>query len=376
MIYRIARQNLFHDKVRLCVTLTGIVFAVVLITVEIGLFLGFTQTISAVIDHSGADVWVTSRGVKNFDIALSLKERKYYEVISLPEVREAAKFIIRFADWKKPDGLQESIEIIGYETDKDMGGPWNFVRGSGRMLDLRDAIVIDQLYMEKLGVTQLGEQVEINKKKARVAALTQGIRSFTTSPYVFASLDVARGYTFLEPGEFTYLLVRGKAGLPPERLKQAIAGRVDHVDVYTTPEFSAKTQRYWMFNTGAGTGLLIAAFLGLVVGMVIVAQTLYATTLDHISEFATLKAMGAPNAYIYSIIIVQAAISALLGYALGILAASIISDMSAFSAMVIVLPWGLKLAMLGLTMVMCIVSAVISIRKVMRLDPALVFKGR
>jgi putative ABC transport system permease protein len=110
--------------------------------------------------------------------------------------------------------------------------------------------------------------------------------------------------------------------------------------------------------------------------MVIVAQTLYATTLDHIAEFATLKAMGAPNAYIYSIIIVQAAISALLGYALGILTASIISDMSAFSAMVIVLPWELKLAMLGLTLSMCIISAVISIRKVMRLDPALVFKGR
>jgi putative ABC transport system permease protein len=376
MIYRIARQNLFHDKVRLCVTLTGIVFAVVLITVEIGLFLGFTKTISAVIDNSGADVWVTSRGVKNFDIALPLKERKYYEVLSLPEVGDAAKFIIRFADWKKPDGLQESIEIIGYETDKNMGGPWNFVRGSGRMLDLRDAIVIDQLYMKKLGVARLGEQVEINKKKARVAALTQGIRSFTTSPYVFASLDVARGYTFLEPDEFTYILARGKAGETPESLKRAIAARVDYVDVYTTPEFSGKTQRYWMFNTGAGTGLLIAAFLGLVVGMVIVAQTLYATTLDHIGEFATLKAMGAPNAYIYSIIIVQAAISALLGYALGILTASIISDMSAFSAMVIVLPWELKLAMLGLTLSMCIISAVISIRKVMRLDPALVFKGR
>jgi putative ABC transport system permease protein len=362
--------------VRLCVTLTGIVFAVVLITVEIGLFLGFTRTISAVIDNSGADVWVTSRGVKNFDIALPLKERKYYEVLSLPEVGDAAKFIIRFADWKKPDGLQESIEIIGYETDKDMGGPWNFVRGSGKMLDLRDAIVIDQLYMEKLGVTRLGEQVEINRKKARVAALTQGIRSFTTSPYVFASLDAARSYTILEPGEFTYLLVRGKDGETPGRLKKAISNRVSDVDVYTTPEFSAKTQRYWMFNTGAGTGLLIAAFLGLVVGMVIVAQTLYATTLDHIAEFATLKAMGAPNSYIYSIIIVQATISALLGYSLGILAASIISDMSGFSAMVIVLPWGLKLAMLGLTLAMCIVSAIISIRKVMRLDPALVFKGR
>ncbi len=376
MIYKIARQNLFHDGVRLCVTLTGIVFAVVLITVEIGLFLGFTHTISAVIDNSGADVWVTSRGVKNFDIALPLKEHKYYQALSIPEVKDAARFIIRFADWKKPDGLQESVEIIGFETEKSMGGPWNYVRGSNAMLDLKDAIIIDQLYMEKLGVSRLGEHVEINQKKARVAGYTRGIRSFTTSPFVFAALETASHYTHLEPDEFTYLLVKGKDGVHPKALKAALLRNINHVDVYTTEEFSEMTRKYWMFNTGAGTGLLIAAFLGLVVGMVVVAQTLYATTLDHIAEFATLKAIGAPNSYIYGILLSQATLSALLGYGLGILAASAISDMSHFSATVIMLPTTLKIIMFFLTLTMCVLSALISIRKVMRLDPALVFKGR
>lgn len=376
MIYKVARQNLFHDKVRLCVTLTGIVFAVVLITVEIGLFLGFTRTISAVIDNSGADVWVTSRGVKNFDIALPLAERKYYQVLSIPGAGKVSKFIIRFADWKKPDGLQESIEIIGFEPEKGMGGPWNYVRGSNAMLDLKDAIVIDQLYMEKLGVSHLGEHVEINKKKARIAGFTRGIRSFTTSPFVFASLETAARYTHLDPGEFTYLLIKAAPGVSPEALKQRILESVRHVDVYTTGEFSQMTRTYWMFNTGAGTGLLIAAFLGLVVGMVIVAQTLYATTLDHISEFATLKAMGAPDSYIRGILLGQAALSALLGYGLGILIASAISDMSNFSATVILLPTSLKAVMFGLTLGMCVLSSLISIRKVMTLDPALVFRGR
>lgn len=376
MIFTIARQNLFHDKVRLCVTLTGVVFAVVLITIQVGIFLGFTRTIAAVIDNSGADVWVTSRGVKNFDIALPLDEQKYYQVLSSPGIEEAAKFIVRFADWKKPNGFQESIEIVGFETDKGLGGPWNYVTGSDAMLDLKDAIIVDQLYMEKLGVAALGETVEINKKRGRVVGFTRGIRSFTTSPFVFASLKTARNYTHLDEDEFTYVLVKGREGVAPQMLKEAILSNVTNVDVFTTPEFSKLTQDYWMYSTGAGAGLLIAAFLGLVVGTVVVAQTLYATTLDHIGEFAILKAMGAPNGYIYKILFAQATIAAVFGYGLGMGLASIASDLSNFSATVILLPGNLKAAMFGLTLFMCIASAFISIRKVTTLDPALVFKGR
>ena len=376
MIFTIARQNLFHDKVRLCVTLTGVVFAVVLITIQVGIFLGFTKTIAAVIDNSGADVWVTSRGVKNFDIALPLDEQKYYQVLSSPGIEEASKFIIRFADWKRPDGLQESIEIIGFETGKGMGGPWNYVTGSDSMLELKDAIIIDQLYMEKLGIAMLGETVEINKRKARVVGFTRGTRSFTTSPFVFASLKTARNYTNFDSDEFTYVLVKGKEGVSPAMLKKSILANVNNVDVYTTPEFSKLTQDYWMYSTGAGAGLLIAAFLGLIVGTVVVAQTLYATTLDHIAEFATLKAMGAPNSYIYKILIAQATLSAVFGYMLGICVASIASNISNFSATVILLPPELMISMFWLTLTMCVASAFISIRKVTRLDPALVFKGR
>ncbi|SOB58260.1 FtsX-like permease family protein [Pseudodesulfovibrio profundus] len=376
MIFTIARQNLFHDKVRLCVTLTGVVFAVVLITIQVGIFLGFTKTIAAVIDNSGADVWVTSRGVKNFDITLPLDEQKYYQVLSSPGIEEASKFIIRFADWKRPDGLQESIEIIGFETGKGMGGPWNYVTGSDSMLELKDAIIIDQLYMEKLGIAMLGETVEINKRKARVVGFTRGTRSFTTSPFVFASLKTARNYTNFDSDEFTYVLVKGKEGVSPAMLKKSILANVNNVDVYTTPEFSKLTQDYWMYNTGAGAGLLIAAFLGLIVGTVVVAQTLYATTLDHIAEFATLKAMGAPNSYIYKILIAQATLSAVFGYMLGICVASIASNFSNFSATVILLPPELMISMFWLTLTMCVASAFISIRKVTRLDPALVFKGR
>ena len=376
MIFIIARQNLFYDKVRFMVTVTGVTFAVVLITVQAGLFIGFTDTISGVIDHSGADVWVSSRGVKNFDIAMPLNERLLYQIKSVPGVLSAGKYLVQFANWKKPDGGQESVELLGFETPPGLGRQWNVVEGKEDSLDFEDAIIMDQIYKEKLGVKGLGQEVEINGKRARVVAFTSGIRSFTTSPYVFARFKTARKISTYAQNEVTYILAKAKPGLSPGELKNRIIGRVEHVDVFTNEEFSSKTRRYWMLSTGAGAALLVAAFLGLIVGMVVVAQTLYATTVDHLSEFATLKAMGAENRYIFRILIIQAVLSAAIGYLIGMLISLVIVKAGEASEAAILLPGSLIFMMFFLTQIMCIAGSFISINKVTRLDPGLVFKGR
>jgi putative ABC transport system permease protein len=148
------------------------------------------------------------------------------------------------------------------------------------------------------------------------------------------------------------------------------------VDVFTSAEFAQKTEHYWMFSTGAGVSLLLAALLGFIVGMVVVAQTLYATTLDHMAEFATLKAMGAPNSFIYKILILQAIISASLGYGCGMIICMYIVKLNTGGDAAILLPQSVALGMLGLTIIMCVTASFISIRKVTTIDPAIVFKGR
>lgn len=376
MIFTIARQNLFHDKVRLLVTLTGVTFAVVLITVQTGLFLGFTSTISGIIDHSEADVWVASKGVKNFDIALPMHERKLYQVLSVPGVRTAKKLIVQFADWQKPDGGQESVEIVGYDVNSGLGGPWNIVLGVPDHLSTDDSIIVDTLYMAKLGIKDMGQRVEINRRRARVVGLTHGIRSFTTSPYVFTSLANVYNYARINPDQLTYILASTDPGVAPATLRDSIRQQVADVDVFTTGEFSEKTREYWMTSTGAGAALLIAAALGLLVGMVVVAQTLYATTMDHLPEFATLKAMGAPNTYIYKIIMLQAVISACIGYGFGMGISAAAVALSNYGEALILLPGKLVFAMFFLTQFMCVTASYISIHKVTRIDPVVVFKGR
>ena len=373
----LARRNLFHDRIRFAVTLTGIVFALVLIIIQFGLFLGFTTTTSNNIDHSGADIWIVFHGVGYFDTGRMFSERKFYEVLSVPGVRQAEKYIQNFAYWKKPDGGVENVQVIGFHPGSGLGEPWNVVEGSVLDVKLEDGVIVDELYKEKLGVSKIGDRVEIGDHRARVVGFTRGIRSFTTSPFVYTSFKNALNYTRPEAREdqLAYILVTVAPGVPSREVLESLRARLTDVDIYTREEFSRRTRFYWMFTTGAGLAVLTAALMGLVVGVAVVAQTIYAATMDHIREYGTLKAMGATNGYLYRVLIEQAAWSAVLGYAFAMFAAHFIVQASEKGGALILLPPAMKIAMLVLAVFMCIAAALVSINKVTRLDPAMVFRG-
>src|SRR5215470_611123 len=373
----LARRNLFHDRIRFAVTLTGIVFALVLIIIQFGLFLGFTTTTSNNIDHSNADLWIVFHGVGYFDTGRMFSERKYYEVLATPGAQQAEKYIQNFANWKKPDGGMENIQVIGFHPGSGLGEPWNIVQGNVADLKQEDAILVDELYKDKLGVAKLGDRVEIGEHRARVVGFTRGIRSFTTSPFVYTSFKNSLDYTRPEAKEdqLAYILVQATPGISATELKNNLKTRLSDVDIYTREEFSRRTRFYWMFTTGAGLAVLTAALMGLVVGVAVVAQTIYAATMDHIREYGTLKAMGASNGYLYRVLIEQAAWSAVLGYAFAMFAAHFIVQASEKGGALILLPPAMKIAMLVLAVFMCIAAALVSINKVTRLDPAMVFRG-
>ena len=373
----LARRNLFHDKVRFAVTLTGIVFALVLIIIQFGLFLGFTTTTSNNIDHSGADLWVVFHGVGYFDTGRTFSERKFYQVLSTPGVERAEKYMQAFARWKRPDGRIENVQMIGFHPGSGLGEPWNVVQGSVADLQQEDTVLVDELYREKLDVEKIGDRVEIGNHRARVVGFTRGIRSFTTSPFVYAKFKSSLDYTnpISTEDSTAYILVKAAAGVLPRDLQQRLRDRLTDVDVYTTADFSRKTRFYWMFTTGAGLAVLTAAVMGLIVGIAVVAQTIYAATMDHIREYGTLKAMGATNQYLYRVLIEQAIWSAVLGYGVAMIVAHFIVQASEKGGALILMPWPMAAGMLVLAVVMCIAAALVSINKVTRIDPAMVFRG-
>jgi putative ABC transport system permease protein len=371
----LARRNLFHDKIRLMVTLTGIIFAVVLIVVQMGLFFGFTTSTKSVLDHSQADLWITARNTPYVDVAVGFNERKFYRVLATPGVAAAQKYIVRWSQWKDQSGRTESVEVVGVDPNRLMGLPWSVVEGDASQLKQPHAVMVDEIYKDKLGVHKVGEWFEVRGYRVKVVGFTRGIRAFTTAPYVFTSFKNAQDFCIFDADQTNFVLVKAAAGVDLKQLQAELQRRLPDNDVYRTQEFAEKTSNYWMFTTGAGISVLMGAVLGLVVGLVVVTQTIYATTMDHIREFGTLKAMGAPNSYVYRVIITQAAIAAVMGYSMALVVTFFVTHGGSSAGAPIMVSWRLLVIMFFVTVGMCITAGVVSIKKVMGLDPAMVFRG-
>lgn len=371
---RLAWRNLTRDTVRFAVTVVGVAFSVVLMTLQAALLIGFAATSSSLVDRAEADFWIAPKGTRNVDQSGDLPSRWRYQGMSLPGVAAIDKMTVKFLPWKRPDGGIEVVIAIGIDPDHPAVAPWNFTAGSVDSLKMSDGIVVDTLYAQKLGIRGVGDRVEINGHRAQVVGLTTGIRAFTQSPYIFASYNTARALAALSEDRATYLLVKASDGMDLRLLRQELVRRFPDADVWDKSSFSWQTRRYWLLSTGAGAALVIAAFLGLIVGIVIVGQTLYAATVERLQDYATLRAMGASNRYLHRIILTQAFYGAALGFGLGISISFIAMGLARGGTAAFLLPWEVVLALAVTTVAMCAAGAAISIHKILRIDPAMVFK--
>ncbi len=372
--FRLAWRNLAHDRIRLGATLAGVSFSVILMAIQIALLIGFATTASSLIDRADADFWIANVGARDVDQSGEIPARRRHLVKTIEGVASVEELVVRFVPWQRPDGGSEEVILVGIDLEHQALRPWNMVAGSVEDLRRSKGIILDTLYMEKLGVQALGDVVEINGHRARVVGLTHNVRTFTQAPYVFTALDNAKKFAGIADDRTTYLLVKAQPGADRHQIRQDLQARFPSLDVWGGSSFAWQTSAYWLGSTGAGIALILAAGLGLIVGTITVAQTLYAATMERLSEFATLRAMGAPARYLYGIILRQAMLSAALGYVIGIAVAEAIVYAARDSNVSLALPLWLDVGIALLTFAMCAGAAMISIRRAIKAEPALVFK--
>ena len=372
LVFTLALRNLFQDRLRFIASLMGIVFSVVLVMVQAGLYFGFSGMITTVIDHTSTDLWIVSSGAKYFEDLSLLNAGMRDRLLAVEGVSEVVPGVVGFSAWSLPDGAMTSVVVIG--TDVAAGGlsPWNVVEGTAQSLTTPGTVAIDRSYYERLGVSGVGATAQIRGLPVTVGAVTDGIRSFTTTPYVFSNLRSARAYIGLPASFASHFLVRLKPGADIEQTRQHIVSSISGIQALTPDQFREESRTFWLFRTGAGAALVAGAVLGIIVGTVIVAQTLYSSTKDHLYEFATLRAMGASNSYIFQVIICQALVNAIIGFAIAALIGAAIVHFTAKSALQVVITPYLIIALCVITIVMCIVSAITAISRVVRVDPAIV----
>jgi putative ABC transport system permease protein len=373
LIFRLASRNLFQDRLRFVATIIGIVFSIVLVTVQLGLFLGFQKMVTTMIDHTQTDLWIVSRGTKCFEDPSLLDKRDQAKALSVPGVTQAVPLLIGFTEWSVPNDGTTPVFVVG--TTPDGLKPWHVVQGNPGDLDDAHAVGVDRSYFTRLGVHAVGDTTTIRNHKVVVKAITQGIRSFATTPYVFAPLDSAQTYIGTTHDDISYFLIHLAHGADVNAVRAGLLKKFDKIEVLTPTEFRDRSRNFWLFGTGAGFALFGGGLLGAIVGTVIIAQTLYSSTKDHLTEFATLRAIGSSSLYIHKVIIIQALLSAVIGFGAAAIIDFVVVRLTFDSALPIVMTPLLTLGLFLLTVVMCVVSAISAIVQVTRIDPARVFKG-
>ncbi len=372
LVFTLASRNLFQDRLRFVASLVGIVLSVAMVMLQMGLYFGFGRMITTMIDHVSTDLWIVSSGANCFEDLSLLGTGMQQRLLAIYGVAEVVPLVVGFSAWMRPDGAMTPVFIVGSDIAAGGLSPWNVVEGTVQSLAAPGMVAIDRSYYNRLDVSGVGATAGIRGAPVTVGVVTDGIRSFTTTPYVFTGLDRARSYIGL-PASFTsQFLVRVKQKTDVERIRENILSNISGIQALTPGQFRERSRSFWLFGTGAGAALLAGVLLSAIVGTAIVAQTLFSSTKDHLYEFATLRAIGASNGYIYKVIISQAMLSAIIGFAIAALIGTTISHFTAKSALQIVITPGLMIELFLVTVVMCVVSALAAILRVIRVDPAIV----
>jgi putative ABC transport system permease protein len=372
---RLAWYNIAHDRTRFLVTVLGITCAVFLIIFQGSILLGFLRASSKIIDATDADLWIAGRGVQCFEFPVPVERRLGAIAHSVRGVDHTSRICTGVVPFRKNDGSHQLVDLIGADSDVGSQFPVPHLRGESAVIQ-PEAVVVDKSNAELLNVAaRLPQDVEINEQRAQVVGETSGFSSFLGSPYVFTSYADGSRYINLRPEETMFVLVwlDPKASLLD--VKRGLQSRLKNVDVWTREEFSRRARFYWISQTGAGGAILTAAILGFFIGLAVVSQAIYATTMENIEEFATLKALGATNGFIRRVIISQALICGIGGYLLGLLITSPMIRAAQTNIPWVSAPGWLPIAIVVPTMAMCVSASIVSVRAALAVEPAKVFRA-
>jgi putative ABC transport system permease protein len=371
----LAGKMLWDDRARFVATVAGVAFSVMLVLVQLGIFLGMLENASVTVERPDADLWVTARSTPNVDFANTYPAGYIHRVRSVPGVERADNLIVWFVTVAQPSGAKEAVLIYAMEDFTRWRLPWEVLAGDPADLRRGQYVFLDESARRRFGPFAIGEYREFLGRRLKIIGVTAGARSFTTNPIAFVDFRLAQSlYPDELRGRTTYTLVRLTPGCNREAVSAEIRRRLPHNDVYTREDWAARCRRYWVVNTGLGMSMTMTVFLGGLVGVVMVAQTLYASTVEHYKEFATVKAIGGSNADVYRVLVKQAAIAAVVGFAVGMVLARAVRPLMALLELKVILTSSADAYVFAGTFGLCLSASVLSFHKVARLDPAVVFR--
>ena len=365
-------RMLVHDKLKSAGTVFGVVFAVVLTVQQLGILIGLLSKNTMFVDNADADIWIVPPGTEAFQAGQLIPGSAVDEARVTAGVRRTAPLIVSTASVLRPDGGLEAVTLVGAEAPYDLGGPWNIVAGERRDLARPDAMFFEYAQRESLGFLTMESEPEVAGRRVRVAGFTWGLQAFAPS-YAFADLDLALELSRTPVGKVHYVLARVDEGRDASAVAAELAPRIPHVEVLTSDQFSARIMRS-LLTTQLGITFATSTAFALLVGIIIVALTMFSWVTDNLRQFGTLKALGCENSDLTRLVLVQAVAYGLVGSFLGLGVATWLAELIRSPQLgVVIPPWLVlvtPLAMIGL----CIAGSTLSLGRIRRLEPGMVFR--
>jgi putative ABC transport system permease protein len=377
-MWQLAIKAMLGDRSKLLVSLTGVAFAVVLVNLQGGLLLGLIHKASLLVDYGGADIWVGHRHMHDAETGSDyIPERWLQRIRNVEGVDRADPYVIVMSSFVLPDGHAEYVVVVGCGAASHLGNPWRAHGGDPHVLRQPHGVLIDECDVGRLGNCRIGDVREIGGCRAQIVGMTRGMVSFTTRPYVFTTLDRARQQfaAGIPPGRCSYFLVKARPGSNVAALVERLRQRVPELEVYDRETYAQMSMIHWFTRTGIGISFGLATFLGVLVGLGVVAQTLYASVTERLKEFATLKALGADDRCVARFLTAQALGNAVLGSVVGLVGAQIIGRVATTPRAPIEMTGLVAIASVVLVTAVCLLAAWLPYRRIRCIDPASVLRG-
>ena len=378
-MFWIAWKMLIGNRGKYLGIVFGVVFAALLIAQQSSIFCGLMSlTVSQIRDVQGPGIWVMDGNVQFVDDIKPLADTELFRVKSVPGVDWAVRFYKGIARARLEEGTYEQMILLGLDDATLVGAPAGILMGSIADLRKPDAVIIDDAGYKRIWPGEpfrLGRVFEMNDHRAVVVGITKASRTFQSFPILYTRYSQAVRFAPPERKVLSFILANPSAGLDPAEVCRRIEERTG-LQALTRDQFLWKTIRYYLAKTGIPVNFGITVLLGFFVGTAIAGQTFYLFTVENIRQFGALKAMGTSNWMILAMVLSQALNVGLVGYGVGVGLAALFGWWSrSMTRLSFFMPWQV-LALTGAAVFVIVLAAsVLSVRKVLVLDPAVVFRG-
>ena len=377
----IALKMLTGNRPKYYAIVFGITFASMLMTQQLSIFIGLMRNTSSQIrDISGADIWVMDPSVQFVEDIKPLSENDLYRVRSVPGVKWAVRLFKGMATAQLSQGNFKNFSVIGLDDQTFVGAPQQMLLGELGDLRQPDAIILDERGFQFLFPGQplrIGWEVEMNDHRAKVVGICKSSPSFQTYPIAYTLYSRAVFYAPQERRVLSFILAQGEPGVSKEEICERIHKNTGLLAL-TQDGFSARTRTYYMTRTGIPVNFGITVLLGFVIGAAIAGQTFYLFTIDNLKQFGALKAMGVSNWRIVGMVLIQGLVVGVLGYAIGFGLASVAEEVIAAKVKGVppaaYMAWQIPVGTAAAAGLIVVASALVSLRRVLQLEPASVFR--